>query len=229
MRSQILIALIFSFFVTPTAFASQINWTNWYSATIGNSSIAYGNIGTIQITYEGDISGYQLDQFTGAGLQDNHANNWTEGAPPPYTGNQIVDNAPTANEMIAVSGPRTGLDDNRIRFSQEINNPILAIVGLGSLGQAVTFVFNRPFTVLSEGTGAWGPGLHSRPDEYSITGLEFNGILQFSGPLTEISWDSPDYHYWQGFTVGAVPIPGAFWLIGSGIVGIVSLRRKLRK
>ena len=67
----------------------------------------------------------------------------------------------------------------------------------------------------------------------NVYGTESYGVVQFIGTYNSISWTNPAYEAWYGFTVGAnvnpVPIPGAVWLLGSGLIGLIGLRRKFRK
>ena len=92
------------------------------------------------------------------------------------------------------------------------------MLGVGSnLIGSVSFDLNMPlqawdgmadFAVLSQlGTvgGAWRGILL---DDF-ITGVQFDGA--------------------EGADVGAVPVPGAVWLLGSGLVGLAGLRRKSKK
>jgi hypothetical protein len=67
-------------------------------------------------------------------------------------------------------------------------------------------------------------------------------LVSFSGPETGNSGDTLElgaYQIWVqssgngsfdiDFKVSAVPIPPAIWFLGSGIVGLVGVRRKFRK
>ena len=38
-----------------------------------------------------------------------------------------------------------------------------------------------------------------------------------------------DYAPYLSVTVSSIPIPGAVWLLGSGLIGIVGIRRKYKK
>ena len=59
----------------------------------------------------------------------------------------------------------------------------------------------------------------------------------FNGDPTGLSWhgfESPAYfgantHYYDADHVGEVPIPGAVWLFGSGLIGFVAVRRRFTK
>jgi hypothetical protein len=56
-----------------------------------------------------------------------------------------------------------------------------------------------------------------------------------TGNVSDFLWISPKYSlngpYYQGMVGGGdpVPIPGAVWLLGSGLIGLVALRRRFRK
>lgn len=196
----------------PAAIAGPVTWTDWTSATAGMHGSAQGSLGSVGISYSGDINFAQL----GSGI-----NYWVEGTPAPYTGSSVIDNAPTASEMVAVS--RTG-QIQTVTFSQAVTNPIMAILSMGSISIPVTYTFNTPFTLLSEGMGYWGDGTYSLSAN-SLTGRELHGAIQFIGEFTSISWVTDRREYWHGFTFGlpeqttSVPAPSALLLAMLALAG----------
>lgn len=221
MKRKICLMVVALCFACTGATASVIDWTDWQSATVGVNGSASGTVGGVGVSFAGDIAFAQ----TGAGT-----NYWTEGSPAPYTGNSVVDNAPTAAELIAMSANGT---TQTLTFSQAVTNPIMAIVSMGRSNLPVTYDFDTSFTVLSEGRGYWGDGSYSTGAGDTLTGYELHGAIQFIGTFTSISWDTTTAEYWHGFTVGvaqsAVPEPGTLALFMLGFIGLVSCRRMVNK
>lgn len=214
-KSIFTIMLVLAVLSAQSAGADVVSWTDWTSATVGTPGSAAGSIGSIGVRYSGEVAFAQLGSGT---------NYWTEGSPAPYTGNAVVSNAPTPAEMIALSS-KSGV--NTLTFSQAVTNPIMAIVSQGQPSLPVTYDFNTPFNVLSEGLGYWGDGTYSLVGN-ALTGSELHAVIQFSGTVTSISWSNSPDEYWHGFTVGltSVPEPGTLFLMGLGMVGIAGLKRK---
>lgn len=207
-------------FTAQTALAVPVYWTDWFSATTGASGSAEGKIllpgFSIAVNYSGDVTFAQLGTGT---------NYWTQGTPAPYTGNAVVDNAPTPAEMIALSRSNVV---NTLTFSHPLNKPVMAIVSMGQPGLPVSYDFNQPFTVLSEGRGYWGDGSYTLAAGDILTGRELHAAIQLDGRVSSISWTESPGEYWHGITVGAtaVPEPATMVLLGSGLFGIIGLRKK---
>jgi len=171
-------------------------------------------MGSTSVGYRGDVTFAQLGSGT---------NYWTEGSPAPYTGNALVDNAPTASELIALS--HSGIV-NTVTFSQAVVNPIMAIVSQGRPTLPVSYDFDTPFTLLSEGQGYWGDGTYSLGAGDVLIGNELHAVIQFSGTISSISWVAGPDEYWHGFTMGAVvPEPHSILLLGIGVLAFVLRRR----
>ena len=178
---------------------------------------------TISVSYSGHV--VVDSQF---GNQGSYYYTGFNGGPSPYT-NSLVANAPSATDIIALAGQTNAPITNTITFSAPVTDPIMDIVSLGQQGQSSNYDFNIPFTILSQGPGHFG-GLNnglSNPFGNRLTGFEGNGVIQFKGTFTSISFVASPAEYWGGFNVGvaAVPEPSAVVALGLGLTVLLRRRR----
>lgn len=181
---------------------------------------------TIQVTFNGEIT--QWSQFNNPYGTDVFANEST------YLG-PTVDTLPPAGNFIAITG-YSGMV-NTLTFSKPIKDLVMAIGSLGGNAGPASYVFNRTPTVVSHGPGHWNNG--SVPDELEplqvnsgnpdqVDGKEANGVVQFFGTFSSLTWSIPNSEVYSVFNVGIsnVPEPSAFSLLLVGLGGLAVMRRR---
>jgi len=156
-----------------------------------------------------------------------------------YTSSQ-VDNASTFEGLQLVGEPNMTY---RVTLSEPIKDPLMAVATLGSSSDSAKYVFDSPFTILSQGVSCcWGPGTLTQ-NGLELIGWEGSGTLQFLGTYSTFSWTVPDPEYWHGFTFGIrtterleptpptspLPEPASMALMGAGLAGIGLARRRKDK
>ena len=82
---------------------------------------------------------------------------------------------------------------------------------------------------------SWLPDLISQPDAFSLATIFFTGSsvgassLSFSDVDLGDEWGDPIDASLETGSVNVVPVPAAVWLFGSGLIGLLGFRRKIRK
>jgi len=193
------------------------NWTHWTSSAPGSigGNFTQGSH-TINVIYTGNAFGVDYGS---------HIYN----VPASFTSAEVT-NTPGTNGTLLMAGGTSEI--NTFHFSQAVVNPIIDLFSVGQGGVPVTFNFlnDATFSILSQGAGNWGGGLLTQSGS-SVTGWEGNGLLQFHGTYTDISFTTPDYEFYYGATVGAinaVPEPATYMLVlgGLGLIAWTTRRRK---
>ncbi|MGA2441525.1 MAG: PEP-CTERM sorting domain-containing protein [Tepidisphaeraceae bacterium] len=211
--------------------AAAVDWTVWSSLTVGSpTGGALGSINglptLVNVSYTGEVL---PSSYTGFGPPPGGLfPSWTPGTT--FSGGS-VGNSPSNLGSIALSGgPATGV--NTLNFSPAAIDPVMAIWSLGSanLGTPAQFVFplSESFTIEGGGpnteTGG-GPITFFPPND--VFGIEGNGVIQFHGTYSSLTWTNPIFENDYAFTVGAegvVPEPASLGLMA--LVAFASLARR---
>ncbi len=207
---------------SAAAQATIVDWATWTSAgAAGPASSAAGNINAVGVTYTGEINFTQINNTGFDYWRDNTATPY-----PAYVSGDVT-NVPSTVDLIAISG--NGTSTNTVTFSQPVVNPYMAIVSLGQPGIGTTYFFDAPFSIVSFGQAYWGNGTLTNAGGninggHTLVGFEGQGVIQFMGTFSSISWTTTSGEHWNGFNFG-IPTPGAAALLGIGSLSVLRRRR----
>ena len=99
---------------------------------------------------------------------------------------------------------------------------MLAIVSLGQPAITASFNFtaNEPFVLLGGGpSSTWGGQALTRVGDI-VYGAEGNGLVQFMGTFSSLTWTNPVYENYYAVTVGSVPEPSTWAMMMLGFAGL---------
>ena len=217
----------FCVMLAQSSHAVPISWVDW---TAADPVSATGIVEGVNVDFSGDIN-------PAAQIGDVGDTNFWASNPSTYTSIPEVDNPPPDSDIIRLTGG-AGTGTQTITFSSPVVDPVMAILSLGNVLFPATYNFDTEFEILNNGPGAFGNGPLTELPGNILQGGEGNGIIQFSGSFTSISWTVPTAEFWHGFTIGiadVVPPPelpepsSLLSLLALGAVGAGSALKRQTK
>jgi hypothetical protein len=223
MRRTLLVAALALTALAPATARAQ-SWTRWtaFTRTAGlDTARGYMTFGsqTVNVLWTGKAYDALLNNANGNYWQIPNA---------PY--NQPGVSAPDVADMIQFSVATTA----SLTFSSPVDNLLMAVLSVGNPFTAVSYAFDRPFTLLTPTNtcvGGWC-GWATGSGTSTLTAAEGHGLLLFSGSNANLTWSVDPQETWHGFTVGAmdvtntVPEPATWALFGTGLAAVGLLRRR---
>jgi hypothetical protein len=205
---------------TPSAAAATI-WTDWTSASSGAPGSATGTVGGVGVSYAGELAGFVIN---------GGSNIWNPESS--FVGGTVTDSPDAIGDDLRLIG-NTGLT-NTITFSTPVENPVFAIWSLGQPGVMASFTFGLTPTLQAGGPNANFGGSSISIAGNVVSGFEGNGVVQFNGTVSSISWtNTPENFY--AFTVGVngdivnpIPEPSTILLTVAG-AGLLLLCRSVKR
>lgn len=203
------------------AASAQTAWTDWTSATGGAPGSAAGSLNGVAVSYSGEVDGATTNGSTTI---------WGPSAS--FVGGTVTAGPGVPSDAIFLNGSSTGT--NTLSFATALVNPVFAIWSLGSPGVGASFTFDATPTLEAGGPNSYYGGSTITVAGNVVSGHEGNGVVQFTGTFSSISW-TDTYENYYAFTVGesgqpvaAVPEPSAYALMLGGLaaVGVIARRRR---
>jgi len=206
-------------FLLAVPASADTTWTNWTSATVGAPGSAAGTLAGVNVSYAGEVDSSVIN-----GLSNIWAPNTS------FVGGTVTASPSIVGDDIRLNGSFTGT--NTITFSTPVANPVFAIWSLGAPTVPASFDFNATPTLEAGGPNSQFGGSSITVSGNTVTGREGNGVVQFAGTLTSLSW-TDTFENFYAFTVGtngagsvtsAIPEPSTIVLFGIGLIALLTWR-----
>ena len=201
----------------PTWVSAQTVWVDWSSSTIGAPGSAAGAVSGVGVSYSGELD---------AAVTNGSGNIWSPAST--WIGGASTSSPNTVADYIRLNGDFRGT--NTVTFSSPLNSPLFAIYSLGTSLIPISFTFNLAPTVQAGGPSAGFGGVAVTVAGNVMTGREGNGVVQFAGSVSSISWTVDAFENYFAFTVGSsAPVPepsGQLMMLGGMALLLHAVRRR---
>ena len=228
------VSITFLLLLVASSLPASTTWTNFNSIDLGTGTVT-GTMGGITVTYTSS------DLNSNTQINNIGTNYWLCGVSycPVYSAQGIT--PPNTVDMVSLNGYNV---EHTLTFSSPVTNPVMALISLGeppyyNPNYHTTYYFDQKPTILTSGAGWWVPGFTGSLNytgTNGVQGIEGNGLVEFHGTYSEISWRGVDANaeYWSGLNVGTTPElnvgttpePGTLITLGSGIIGLAGVLRR---
>jgi len=219
-------AVISAILLTTVPASAVTTWTDWSRLPVGMGGFGFVIRGE-GISYTADYSG-EVDRTVFNGTSPIWAPNSS------FIGGTSTASPSTVGDAIFLNGSFTGTNIISF-FGSPVVNPVFAIWSLGAPGAEASLNFNATPTFEAGGPNSQFGGLPITVSGNTVSGTEGNGVVQFTGTFSSLSWTTTIENFY-GFTVGVsdageettpVPEPSTIMLLGVGLAGLgLAWRRK---
>jgi hypothetical protein len=193
------------------------SWTDLTAGTVGTPGSASGTVNGVTVTYTGEVL---------SAVTDGTSIVWTPESS--FIGGTVTASPNSVGDAIFLNGSYTGT--NTITFGAPVTNPVFAIWSLGGPALTATFTFSAPPTFEAGGPNSFYGGQAITVSGNTVSGNEGNGVVQFTGTYSTLSWTDTAENYY-GFTTGlaGAPEPSQFLGLGLGALCLGGLILKARR